>query len=133
MSIGLDKEKEEKVESVEAELVNDIPSDARHLAVLVNLIGIIMPLFGPLIVWLIVRNKHPFVDSQGKESLNFQITYFIYEIALATICAFLWFLIIPLLFVPVLIVCYFVFPIIAAVKASKGEDYKYPLIIRFLR
>src|SRR5215204_5437814 len=32
----------------------------------------------PLILWLLKRNDHPFIDEHGKESLNFQITVTIY-------------------------------------------------------
>src|SRR5882762_7660874 len=41
------------------------------------LIGYIIPfgsIIGPLIIWQIKKNEMPFVDDQGKEALNFQIT-----------------------------------------------------------
>ena len=33
---------------------------------------------GPLVVWLIKKEQYPFVDEQGKEAVNFQITMLIY-------------------------------------------------------
>ena len=39
--------------------------------------GLLIPfgnLLGPLVVWQLKRESDPFIDKQGKESLNFQIT-----------------------------------------------------------
>jgi len=43
-------------------------------ALFCHLSGIMFGLLGPLIIWLIQREKMPFVDDQGKEALNFQLT-----------------------------------------------------------
>ena len=53
-----------------------------HLASLVGIvlsfIGIppvlLINILGPLVVWLWRKNEHPFIDDQGKESINFQIS-----------------------------------------------------------
>ena len=40
-------------------------------------LGLVLPfgnLIGPLIVWQIKKDVHPFIDDQGKEALNFQIS-----------------------------------------------------------
>src|SRR5579885_1600590 len=37
-------------------------------------------ILGPLIVWLVKKDEIPFVDDQGKESLNFQISMLIYHL-----------------------------------------------------
>ena len=36
----------------------------------------------PLVIWLIKKNEFPYVDEQGKESLNFQISMTIYALIL---------------------------------------------------
>src|SRR4051812_3884511 len=41
---------------------------------------------GPLIVWMMKRDGNPFVDDQGKEALNFNISYSIYLIAALVLC-----------------------------------------------
>ena len=70
----------------------------------------------------------PFVDEQGKESLNFQIT-----VAIAmVVCFLLSFILIGLLLLPVVGVGALVFIIIAATKANGGESYRYPWAIRLL-
>src|ERR1043165_9293283 len=48
--------------------------DAVTMGMLCHLLGIFTWFLGPLIIWLIKKDQHPFVDDQGKESLNFQIT-----------------------------------------------------------
>lgn len=100
-----------------------------HLSALIGLaLGGVMFL-GPLIVWLLKRNDHPFIDEQGKESLNFQISMMIYGVvALALICVAIGFFLLP-----ALAVLDIIFVIIASVKVSSGENYRYPLTIRLIR
>jgi uncharacterized Tic20 family protein len=83
----------------------------------------------PLVLWLIKKDEMPLVDDQGKESLNFQISMTLYYI-LSTI------LIIALIGVVLLIglsIFNLIVVIIASVKANKGEKYRYPLCIRFIK
>jgi uncharacterized protein len=99
---------------------------------LIALAGLVVPfgnIIGPLVMWLIKREQSPVVDAAGKEALNFQISCTIY----AVISGLLVFVLIgiPLLFLVAIISV--VFAIVAAVKASNGEFYRYPLSIRFLR
>jgi uncharacterized Tic20 family protein len=83
---------------------------------------------GALIIWQIKKDQHPFVDRHGKESLNFQISMLIYGIVagmsiLMCVGAFL---------LPAVVIADVVFVIIAAIKASQGEEYRYPITIRFV-
>jgi len=84
---------------------------------------------GPLIVWLLKKNDHLFIDEQGKESLNFQISMTIYWCI-----AGLSFLVgIGVFLLPALVIADMVLVIIASIKTSNGENYRYPLTIRFIR
>ena len=101
-----------------------------HLGGLAGFIGIPFGnILGPLIFWLIKRNDHPFIDEQGKEALNFQITVLL----AAIICIPLMFVIIgiPLLFA--VGITDLVLIIIAAIKSNGGEHYRYPFAIRFIK
>lgn len=100
-----------------------------HLSSLIGLLGNgIGFLLGPLILWLVKRNDHPFIDEHGKEATNFQIT-----MLLAILCCIpLFFIVIGIFIMPIIIVLMIVFPIIAAIKASDGKSYRYPLTIRFI-
>lgn len=97
-----------------------------HLSALSGLLtGGLGFLVGPLVIWLVKRNDHPFIDDQGKESLNFQISLLIYILLLS--CTIIG---IPIALV--LIVADIVLTIVAAVRASNGMVYRYPLTIRLI-
>jgi uncharacterized protein len=86
-------------------------------------------IFGPLIVWLLKRGDAAEIDAHGKESLNFQLSMLIYD-AVALILCFV------LIGIPILLLLWVlntVFVIVAAIKASDGELYRYPLTIRFIK
>jgi uncharacterized protein len=86
-------------------------------------------LVGPLIIWLLKRDEGTFIDDQGKESVNFQISLLIYSLA----CVLMIFIGIGLFLLIPLGIFGFVCPIIGAVKASDGIPYRYPLCIRFIK
>jgi uncharacterized Tic20 family protein len=86
-------------------------------------------IIGPLVVWLVKKDELPFADDQGKESLNFQISMTIY----ATVSAILIIVIIGIPLLIGLFVFWFIVVIIAAVKSSNGEYYRYPLNMRLIK
>jgi uncharacterized Tic20 family protein len=103
-------------------------------------VGLLFPGIGnwlaPLILWLIKKNEDPALDLVGKQVLNFQFSYTLYSVALGIVAGvlmlvFIGFLLLPVLFV--LFVMWIVFMIIAAIKTSNGEAYKYPFTIEFLK
>jgi uncharacterized Tic20 family protein len=101
-----------------------------HLASLSACIGIPFGnIIGPLVVWLVKKDEFAIVDEHGKESLNFQISLSIYSI----ISFFLCFAFIGFLILPAILIAGLVFVIIATLKANKGEPYRYPLTIRFIK
>lgn len=100
-----------------------------HLSALAGFIIPFGNIIGPLIVWLIKKDESPFVDDQGKESLNFQISITIYCI----IAAILILIIIGIFLLIGLGILALVLIIIAAVKANSGEKFRYPLTIRLIR
>lgn len=101
-----------------------------HLTALSILIGLPFGnILGPLVIWLIKRNEIPFVDEQGKESLNFQISIMIY----ALVAALLILLIVGIFLLIGLAVFSTVMVIIASIKANDGESYRYPVTIRFIK
>jgi len=106
-----------------------LPSvEARNMAMLAHLLGLI-GFIGPLIIWLLKKDEDPYIDDQGKEALNFQLLLMI-----GWVVAFLAsFLCIGVLFIPVLFVIQIVFPIIGAMKGSKGVRYRYPLNLRLVQ
>lgn len=106
-------------------------SDQRLWAVLSHVGTLVLGFLAPLIVWLVFKDRGAFVDDQSKESLNFQISATIYALALGVI-SLVTLGIGAVLYIPFGIVL-LVFVIIAAVKASSGERYRYPLTIRLIK
>ncbi|MBP87922.1 MAG: hypothetical protein CMJ64_14560 [Planctomycetaceae bacterium] len=103
--------------------------DERTLGMLSHLLGVFTGFIGPLVIWLIKKDDSEFVDDQAKESLNFQLTILIGQVincALMLVCiGYITFL---ALWVTTLIFC-----IMATVAANKGERYRYPINIRFIK
>ena len=83
---------------------------------------------GPLIIWLIKKDESSFVDNQGKESLNFQISFTIY----CAISAILIVVVIGIILLIALGIGFLILVIIASIKANEGEEYRYPLTLRLI-
>ena len=86
-------------------------------------------ILGPLICWLSKKDESTWVNENGKASMNFQLSILLYLVLTIPLCFIL--IGIPILAViwTLRIVCI----IIASVKASKGEEFKYPLAIPFIQ
>ena len=101
-----------------------------HLA---GLCGIVIPfifagLVATLLIWLLKREDGSFIDDQGKEALNFQISLIIYLFG----CIILIFIGIGVLLIIPLYLYAFICIVIGAVKASEGTAFRYPGCIRFI-
>lgn len=112
-----------------------VSQDDRNLGMLCHLIalvGLLIPfgnILGPLVIWLVKKDQSSFVDVEGKEALNFNIT-----VAIAGFVSFLL-MAVAIGFALVVIVAIFwiVMAIVAASKASSGEHYRYPLTLRLVQ
>jgi uncharacterized protein len=96
------------------------------------LAGFIFPfgnILGPLIIWLIKKQELPSVDAHGKESLNFQISVTIYML----IAFVLVLILIGIVLALAIAIGALVLIVVAAIKASNGEFYRYPLSIRLIK
>jgi len=109
------------------------PKDARmwamwcHLGGLAGYIGIPFGnILVPAVIWMLKKDSHPFVDQQGKEALNFQISMTIY----AFVAALTLLIMIGIIILPILILAGVVLSIIAGIKANDGIAYRYPFTIR---
>ena len=117
----------------------------------------------PLIVWQTLKDRSSFLDRQGKEAVNFNISYSLYMF-IASVIAVPFFLRsifnnsrhhrgnwdldwwdfdlgFESLFgvigftslVGIIGIIKLALIILAAIKANKGEDYKYPLTFKFIK
>jgi len=99
----------------------------RTLGILSHVLGLFTSFIGPLIIYLASEDK--FSKDQAKEALNWQFSLIIYSI----ISAILMIILIGFLLIIALGIMNLVFSIIAAIKASEGKTYQYPLTIRFFK
>jgi hypothetical protein len=94
-------------------------------------------ILGPLIVWLVKKGDSTGVDAHGKESINFHLSWTLYAIVsfILLFASIIGIILIPfwLMAVYAEIVVMIILTIVAAVKASNGVLYRYPLTIRFLK
>ena len=94
-----------------------------------HLLGALVGFLGPLILWVVKKDEHEFIDDQSKEALNFQLTLLIRHFGAIVIAVLSWGFIFFAPLVPVAL--QLIFGIMGAVSASKGERYRYPMTIRF--
>ena len=112
-------------------------SDARLYGMLAHVSGIMaialggMAFIGPLLVWLIFKDRSSFVDYHGKEALNFSITMMVAYVLLGIIgiltCGLGWTLF------AVAFPLQVIFNVIAGIKAYNGELYQYPINWRVIK
>nr|WP_284234384.1 DUF4870 domain-containing protein [Arenivirga flava] len=105
------------------------PSDEKLWSTLTHVGGILFTFVVPLITYLVFKDRGPFVREHTRQALNFQLTILIGYVAGA---------ILTVIFVGALItlaagVLSLIFGIIAAIAANKGEMYRYPIAIQFIK
>jgi hypothetical protein len=100
-----------------------------HLAAFAGFFFPFGSIIGPLICWLSRRDESTWVNENGKASLNFQLSVLLYTVLALPLCIILIGIPIVILLGTLKIVCI----IIASVRASKGEEFKYPLAIPFIQ
>ena len=119
----------------EQDLQPELSQEVRQWAMFCHFaafLGLVFPfgnLIGPLIVWQIKKDLHPFIDDQGKEALNFHIS-----VALAALLCFVLMIVVigfPLL--ALLSVAAVALTVIAGIKANEGQRYRYPFCWRLVR
>jgi len=83
---------------------------------------------GPMIIWLWKRDTNPFVASEAREAMNFNISVSIYALVALVLCLIV--IGIPLLIAihTFQVICI----IVAALKASDGIHFRYPLNLRLV-
>jgi hypothetical protein len=111
--------------------MSDVSQDDKTMGMIAHLSGIVAGFIGPLVIWLINKDKTDkgWLIGQAKEALNFQITVVIAMI----IAIVLMFVLIGMLLVPLIAIGNLVLCIMAGMKANSGEDYRYPVALRLIK
>lgn len=110
-----------------------------HLSALVPLlIGVPLTFLGPLVLWLLVRERGTFALDQAVEALNFNISWLLWALVVIVAGAVAAVPTAGLGLIPMALVlvglglAWLILVIVAAVKASSGMAYRYPLTVRFI-
>jgi uncharacterized protein len=114
-------------------------SDSRNVAAIGHLSAFAMftgvPSFiGPLVVWLLTKDRDPFAAGEAREALNFNLSLLLYTVA-AVIAMIATLGLGLIIIVPVALVAFpawLVLTVLAAVRAADGQPYRYPLTIRLI-
>ncbi len=107
-------------------------ADDKMMGMLAHVLAIVAGFVGPLIIWLIKREESPFVNDQGKEALNFQITVTIGYVVMLVL-SFVPFVGCFTSILMVLIgIASIVFSILGGLEANKGNAYRYPFALRLI-
>jgi len=83
----------------------------------------------PLIVYLAMKEESHYVRSNAREALNFHISILIYGLC----CVPLVFVVIGIPILILLGICSLILSIIATIRASDGETYRYPFTLRLVK
>jgi len=86
-------------------------------------------IIGPLICWLSRRDESSWVNVNGRNSMNFQLSILLYIVLAIPLC----FIVIGIPIIIGLLTLKVICIIIASIKASKGENFRYPLVIPFVQ
>lgn len=116
-----------------------LPGEVRNWAMAGHLSAFLgafvaLAVLGPLVVWLIRREVDGFSERHAREALNFNLTILLLIVA-GVVFSILTVGVGLIVVVPVGLavgIAWIVLTIIAAVRASEGREYQYPLTIRFV-
>jgi uncharacterized protein len=104
-------------------------SDEKTWAIISHITIPFFGFIGPLIAYLVYKDRSEWLKRVTTESLNFSILYSIaYLISVITISFVIGLILWPAVFIVALIFC-----IMGTIAASKHEFYRYPINIRFIK
>jgi uncharacterized protein len=110
-----------------------------HLTSLLAYLACGLGFLGPLVVWLLRKDRSEFVDFHGKESMNFQVTMFLLLVVVTGLavllgvvtCGLSLWLVAPAAAAVTLLD--YVLAVVAGVRAYNGKRWRYPISFRFIR
>ena len=117
-------EEEDDLKSSRKRKRREPTNDDKQMAMFCHLGNLLGMIVLPLILWLTQKDKSSFIDEHGKEALNFGITMMIGHFLGIFTCGILNTILLPLAIV---------FGVMGGLAANRGEDYQYPICIRFIK
>ena len=104
-------------------------SDEKNMALLAHVLTLVVGFIGPLVIYLVKQDESEFVRRHAAESLNFQISVFIYALC----CIPLVFIIVGIPLLIIIGLSALVLTIVATIKAAEGNPYKYPFTLHLIK
>lgn len=98
------------------------------LALVGGFLGGLPAFVGPLVIFLVYKDRSRYIAHHAREALNFQLSIMLYAI----VSAILIIVLIGFVLLPLVGVMWLVLTIVATIGASRGEWYRYPFSIRFV-
>lgn len=112
-----------------------VSKNSRDMAMwchLSSLSGLFVPfggLIGPIVIWAMKKDDDSFVNRHGIAAINFRISVYLYSL----ICLLLALVVVGFFLLGALALADLIFTVIAAIKASEGKEFTYPLSLRLIR
>ena len=106
--------------------------DEKTMGMLAHILGAFFCFVGPLIIWLIKKDESPFVDDQGKEALNFQITMAIAFVVVGVVANIPVIGFVACIAWPAVGIADLVLSIMGGLAANKGIAHRYPFALRLI-
>ncbi|HRJ72734.1 MAG TPA: DUF4870 domain-containing protein [Terrimicrobiaceae bacterium] len=103
-----------------------------HLSALAGLLVPFGNILAPLIIWLVKKPEIPALQPAGKAVLNFQVSYSLYFVGSFIAAVILSCLVVPIVLPFIVFIAWLVLTILGAVKASNGESYQFPLVMKLI-
>ncbi|HEU5222987.1 MAG TPA: DUF4870 domain-containing protein [Candidatus Lumbricidophila sp.] len=115
------------------------PADERTWSTLTHVGMLVVGIWVPLICYLVLRERGPFIRSHAATALNFELTWLIgyigcFIVAFGSLLTFaLPVAILAYVAIFGLLITRLILGIIAAMAAYKGQWYRYPMTIQFVK
>ncbi len=112
-----------------------------HISALASYIFPFGGVLAPLIIWQVKKNESTYLDKQGKEAVNFNLSFALYSFIFGLGIFSTFFFNFPnfvglfgsISIIAIIGVVRFIFIVMAAIKANNNEYFKYPLTIEFIK
>lgn len=131
----MDDFNETSINQDQHQATNVLTKDEKMWAMLAHLsavVGFIIPfgnVIAPLLIWILKKDESAFINDQGKEALNFQISITIYVL----ISVVLMILLIGIVLLVIIGIFSLIFVVIASINSFDGKAYRYPLTFRVIK
>lgn len=107
----------------------NVSQEDKNMAMIMWILSFFTSFIGPLLIWVMKKDESAYLNQQGKNCLNFIISYGIYVVISTILTA----IVIGALFLIVIGIATVIYIILGVMASNKGEDFKVPFTFEFLK